>query len=460
MKFNYFFALLLAIATCSCDDSTPDIGSTVIPDGDHIASGVASYKVQTHSLLLDSVYARTSTAYLGKYTDSQYGEFTADFLTQFNCLDNFEFPETIQEVSGIDLSMTYNSFFGDSLSSMHMQIDTLDTVVPEDKSNMFYTNVDPTLYYNESISPIASVAYSATGVGVFDTIVNNVRIITQTIKLPKDLGVHMYNKYKEDKANYKDSEAFIKNVLKGMYVHCTHGDGTVLYVEDLGLRLWFTYLIKSSSGKVDSLVTGNTNFPVTKEVVQSNRIQNSDRLKELVKDPSCTYLKTPAGIITEAVLPLEEISEKHEKDTLNAASISFTRYTEEIESAKLMPAPSLLLLTRKTEMNSFFEKNKIADNISSYIIEAGSGATANTYTYDNIAQLIMTCLRERDKGLKDNPNWLIENPDWNKIVLIPVVSNSIGYENNLRMGSAKLKGGTEAGNELDLKILYTTFDKK
>ena len=65
MKIKYLCALLLAALTYSCDDTTPGIGDTTIPDGDHIQAGGKIYDVTTRSILADSVYARTSTAYLG-----------------------------------------------------------------------------------------------------------------------------------------------------------------------------------------------------------------------------------------------------------------------------------------------------------------------------------------------------------------------------------------------------------
>lgn len=458
MKFNYFFALLLAVVAYSCDDSTPDIGSSTIPEGDHIVSGTANYQVQTRSLLMDSIYARTSTAYLGKYTDPQYGEFTADFIAQFNCTDDFEFPETVEEVTGVRLFIQYSTFFGDSINAMRMQIDTLDRVIPENNQKTFYTNMDPMEYYNESAAPLASIGYSATGVGVHDTIYSSTRVITQSIELPKGLAVHMYDKYTEDKNNYKDAEKFIQNVLKGIYVRCTHGDGTILYINNLDLRFMFKYMIESSSGKVDSLVNGYADFAATKEVIQANRFQNSDKLKELVADPSCTYIKSPAGIVTEATLPIEQIYEKHQRDTLNAASLTFTRYTEEAELAHAMPAPTYLLMVRKSEMYSFFEENKNYDGVSSFLTTTGSGSSTNEYTYANIAQLITTSINEKMAGEKEDPNWLTKNPDWNKVILIPVTSNGTSYENSLEMGSAKLKGGTNEGNEINMRILYTTFD--
>ena len=453
MKIKYLCALLLAALTYSCDDTTPGIGDTTIPDGDHIQAGGKIYDVTTRSILADSVYARTSTAYLGRYTDPQFGEFTSDFIAQFNCTDDFEFPEAVQEITGLTLFVQYTKFFGDSLNSMRMRIDTLDKVIPEGDLNTFYTNVNPDNYYNENAKPIAEKAYSAGGTDAHLTDTLSSRYYTQTIKLPTNLGKFMYEKYKEDKNNYKNADAFIKNVLKGIYVRCTHGDGTILYIDNLDLRMHFSRLIKSSSNKLDSLVNTFADFAATKEVIQANRFQNSERLKELVDKDNCTYIKTPAGIYTEATLPVDEIYEAHQNDTLNAATLSFTRFNEKNNSSFAMGIPQYLLMVRKKEMYSFFEENKITDNISSFITSFTSNS--NKYTFSNIAQLITHCIEEKKKGEAGDPDWVKKNPDWNKVVLI---NNSIiGVSNNLDMESAELKGGTKAGNELKMQIIYTKF---
>lgn len=465
MKLKYLYALLLSTLIFSCDDSTTGIGDSTIAAGDSIPAGAATYNVYTRSILADSVYARTNTAYLGKYTDSHFGEFSADFIAQFNCTDNFEFPETIQEVTGLQLRMSYSSFFGDSLNAMRLQVDTLNKIIPEKDLNTFYSNVDPTQYYDSTSKPIARKAFAATGVSVRDTTIvtydnygyvsSTITYRSQDIKLPTSLGQYMYNKYTENKNNYKNSEEFIKNVLKGFYVHCTHGDGTILYIDEMQLRLSFTYLIESkSTGKVDSLVNGATLFAATKEVIQANRFQNSDRLEELTAETDHTYLKTPAGIFTEVTLPIDEISEMHYRDTLNAATITFSRYNEKSDSDYPMSIPQNLLMVRKSDMYNFFEKNKTYDNLTSFIATySSSGASANTYAFTNIAPLITTCINEKKAGKQDE--------DWNKVVLIPVKTeidsnkSIIGVKSNLNMESARLIGGENT--PLKLQILYTTF---
>lgn len=463
MKLKYIYAMLLSALIYSCDDSTTGIGDSTIASGDHIPAGAATYDVTTRSILADSVYARTSTAYLGKYTDPHFGGFTADFIAQFNCTDNFEFPESVQEITGVQLRMYYNNHFGDSLNPMRMQVDTLSKIIPEKELGTFYTTVDPSKYYDPSSKPLARKAFAARGASTKDSTIlsydyygnaSSYSYYWQEVKLPTALGQQMYDKYLEDKNNYKDAESFIKNVLKGLYVHCTHGDGTILYIDDMQLRLSFTYLIESSSGKVDSLINGATIFAATKEVIQANRFQNTERLNELVAETDVTYLKTPAGIFTEVTLPIEEIAEVHQRDTLNAASITFTRYNEKEDAKYPMLTPTNLLMVRKCDMHNFFEKNEMYDNKTSFLAQfVPSGESANTYTYTNIAPLITYCMNEKSEGKNDE--------DWNKVVLIPVKTetdsngNITGIKSNLDMESACLFGGEKT--PLKMQILYTTF---
>lgn len=471
MKIKLLCVLLLAALVYSCDDSTVGIGDGIMPGGDRISANTDSYEFTTRSLLVDSVYARTSTAYLGRYTDEQYGEFNADFMAQFTCPDDFEMSEDITSVKSVKLYLFYDSFFGDSLNAMRLQVDTLNKIIPEKDLSVSYTSVNPKDYYNEKAKPLAVKAYSALGPSVDS--VYTTGLILQSVKLPNQLGEHLLNKYRENKLYFKDAESFTKNVLKGIYVHCTHGDGTILYINDIRLALEFNALIESSSGKKDSVVTISGYFAATKEVIQANHFENSERLKELADESGHTYLKTPAGIYTEATFPITDIYNEHKKDTLNGVSVTFTRYNDKSNTKYKMDVPQNLLMVRKKDMYSFFEENKITDSKTSFTCSYGSN---NSYTFSNIAPLITYCIEERKNGIiaaggnPDNENdtrkWEALNPDWNKVVIIPVdldmVSSSsssssytiAGISNSLNMSSAKLKGGTD---KLKMQIFYTTF---
>ena len=47
-----------------------------------------------------------------------------------------------------------------------------------------------------------------------------------------------------------------------------------------------------------------TVFASTKEVIQANQCLNSDLIKEKAAEPQHTYIKSPAGIFTEAIMPV------------------------------------------------------------------------------------------------------------------------------------------------------------
>lgn len=111
--------------------------------------------------------------------------------------------------------------------------------------------------------------------------------------------------------------------------------------------------------------------------------------------------------------------------------------------------------------------------ITKHLFLSQYSSSNNTYTFTNIAPLITYCIEERKREIiasGGNPNkeedwkkWESENPDWNKVVLIPVKveSNSnnevVAISNSLDMESAALKGGTNEKNKLKMQIFYTTF---
>ena len=107
------------------------------------------------------------------------------------------------------------------------------------------------------------------------------------------------------------------------------------------------------------------------------------------------------------------------------------------------------------------------------MIPASTPAESMHTSFTNIAPLITYCIEERKKGIiaaggnpdkeEDGKKWEAENPDWNKVVIIPVkaVRNSnneiVEISNSLSMESAALKGGTNPANKLKMQIFYTTF---
>lgn len=483
LKFWAAIGLLTAATLYSCDDETTGIGQFVA-DEDFILAKSDSYTVSTESYLLDSVYSRSNTAYLGKFTDEGYGTFTSDFLVQINCPENFQLPDRLQSIDEATLGLYYTSYFGDSLATLRVQVDTLTTAIQDNglDKNFYYTNLDPTRFYNPQSLPLATKDYTAYDKTVSDSLYNTSDYYPHvSIDLGKAFCDNFKSKYdysiEENGVTvhpyFKDAESFINNVLKGFYVHVTNGEGSVLYISDIYLHLTVSYLGRNSADTADSLYTGVVPMTATKEVFMSTRFQNSG-LQNLVKDPTRTYLKTPAGLCTKVTLPLETIYEDHKSDTLNSISLSFEKMRDQSSSPYKMGTPTTLLMIRAKDMKSFFENNEVNDNRTSFLSTYSS--TNNAYSFSQLNRLIANIFSEIrpeiEKGETEWEQWKADNPDWDKVLLIPVStetdanSNVIGVDNDLSVNSAMLIGGkdlnesTDEDQKIQMNIIYTQPQQK
>lgn len=440
----------------ACDDNTSNLGVEVMPDGDFTISTQTDYPVNITSFAVDSILARTTTAYLGKFTDPYTNTvFESDFLTEFYCPEDFKFPDKSlladpenPEARSVELNLYYSSYFGDSLAAQKLAVHELTRVLEADES--YYTNLDPTQYYDVNQAPIQEQAYTAIDMIHGDSLFASNGVHMLTIPLPKSFGDHLFKTYYEYPEYYKNSEEFIRNVFKGFYLKHTQGDGSVLNINYVYLDVYFDYKVKSSTGQVDSLVTAFSQFRATPEIVQENRfsMKNIDQL--IAQNNDVAYVMTPAGVFPEVELPIDEISLN---DTINAASLTIYRKNNLNASKYQMGTPQELLMIPKSELGSFFEEQKVPDNITSYYTTLSN----NQYTYSNITNLVNTLRRQR----RDNPDY-DKDPDWNKVVLVPITrvtqttsSNTVitvRVLHDLSLNFAKLKK-----EDIKLSIIYSKY---
>lgn len=516
MKVRYLGTLLLALLVLfGCDDNTGSLGMGMLPDSDGISAQTTTFDVKTNSFLAEKVYAKTSTGYIGRFTDPNkdngFGDYEASFLTELNCTNNYTFPALYNDkthtgtmagdtVVSMQLVVFYSTWFGDSLNACRMSAyelndEWLKVRKSADKSYR-YTNIDPEKYYDKQEGLIGRKAYTAYDASVPDSIRfgkdsngNSTYYPNVNFMLSKERGNKILKLNRTNPNYFANADAFIENVFKGVYLKTDYGNGTILYVDHVELKMQFRFhhvdslgvkLIKKDG--TDSLYYSMaTVFASTKEVIQANQFKNSDLLKQRAEEPGHTYLKSPAGIFTEAVLPFDEIQNKLTNDTLNAVKLTFTNYNQENNKYEFnMSAPGTVLLLRKKDRNTFFENNDLTDNVTSFIASHNNVAT-NQYTFRNIARLVSACINEKkaakEKAKKEagtawdesawNTKWTSENPDWDKVLLIPVVAtydtNSqtptlTGIQHDLKPSVAKLEGGV-TGNPLKIEITYTTFNK-
>ena len=551
MKAKYALIALLAITFWGCDDNTAGLGLGMFPGSDRDINGqLKTYPVTTSSVAAGRIYAKTNIGYVGKFTDSQFGTYQAGFLSTLNCPEGLTFPglynntafgnnkkitntmvekasddivlihkdpenessEVIGNIHTVELYLWYNSYFGDSLTACRLSIYELDKELEKaENKDYYYTDINPDEFYKEN-GILGSKAYTAVDLSVKDSIRNldtYVPSVHLTFEKPiaKRVGGNILRKFRDaqDKGAKFDNKEFLE-AFKGLYVKSDFGDGTVLYVDQVQMNVVYKcYAIDSIKGTPltahngeDSTYYAYRVFNSTREVIQANRLDNDEKIDELIEsDQNCTYLKTPAGIFTEAVLPISKINEELSGDTLNAVKLTFSNYNQSSNSSNFgMSAPSNVMLIRKKDKDRFFAKNLLNDGISSFL--TSHSTSTNQYIFNNITGLINACVNDRkaaekainEKGKVEYTVYDTETgidkvestekiedwekaTEWDKVVLIPVLvtydssnnsyygtssSNIIGIQHDLRPGYVKLKGGKEGGT-LNLEVVYTSFTK-
>lgn len=462
----------MAIATLltftQCDDNTGSIGGSLVPENDIITAETKTFYATSNTIMAnDSILANTSDVYLGMYTDEGSGTvFSSSFVTQFGCTEDFEFPmEGVVDDSAsyTKLRLYFNEYYGDSLNAMRCEVYELDNTLQEGVP--YYTNFDPEELYDVEKKPLAAKTFNVIDYNVHDTILNSDNYARHIeIALPNSIGNRFISKFYEKDAEgniigkkyFANSEVFINDIFKGIYVKCVQGDGTILKIYRARIDVGFKRMIKSSSGAMDSIQALSAPFYSGKEVLQTNKFDNND-LKPLLDEKEYTYIKTPAGLFTEVKLPICELVENC--DTINSAKMVFTRYNE--EGGSMNSAHGTLLMVRKADMYKFFLKNKLNDGETSYLTSFVN--SNNEYVFSNIANLFKHCYKEYTEGVQKDSDWETKNPDWDKVVLIPVTTTEdsngsvVKILHDISISSMRLRGGTEY--EIPIEVVTSKFKK-
>ena len=485
-------ALSASMLFVACDDTTDAIGSSLTNDFDKLNIQTDTFSVHTCSIVADSVLSRNSTGYVGKVKDPQTGAYvTGNFMTQFHVLEDFQFPEkdSIRSLSdkgeiiadSCELRLYYDNYFGDSLATMKLTAYEMEK--PMGEGTFYYSNFNPEKEgYLRTNGLTASKVYSLydntvdEGTRSDDRYMKNIRInlnqpyTDKNGKRYSNFGSYVMQQYYTHPEYFKDSYAFTKNVVPGFFFKNQGGLGSMAYVTISQLNVYFrmsALVSKSDTATVNGstvittkqvldTLTRVASFAGTEEVLQTTTITNDNsNISKLAADNSCSYLKTPAGIFTEMEIPVDEIMKGHEKDVLNSAKVVLTRINSGLTGNYTLGIPQTLLMIPKSDMYSFFEENRIADNKTAFL--ASFNSQYNSYTFNNISNLVKYLDEDTNRTKKD----------WNKVVIIPVTTTynttsttqeltSVAHDMSLT--STKLVGGSENPYApIKMSVVYAKF---
>jgi len=488
MKYSFYgivLAAVLCLAGCAdaFEDNTGSLG--IYDEADAVYSSAENYSVTTRSLPLDSVISSTTKSYLGEAYDPSTGvNVKAEYLSLYHTFENYKLPDTTLISSrlgdslvcdSVVLRLYFNNYYGSATNPLKVAVYELDTLNVVREDSIYYSTIKLDEYRNPkrkddqgNIIPLVEKAFTATDYTVSearrssDTYYKNVHIV-----MPREYGTHLLRLIAKNPQYTRDSYQFSHHVCPGFFFSLKSGTGTILVVDVSTLDIYFRHMV---NGKEE---VGLSRFSATAEVVQSTRITNSgvetkapvdpDSKQPLAPTESATYVTAPAGIATEMTLPIDEIFAGHESDSISRAYISLTRYNPKEET--IFGAPSTLLMLRKSQQKTFFEKGQVTDNITSY--SASFASASNTYTFNNIGRLVSYLYRQKQqimqqKGLSSD-QYNTQYPDWNKVVLSAVslttnknTGSVVVVRPDFALSSAALVGGTQA---LKMQVIYSTKAK-
>lgn len=488
------------MALSACNDETLNIGKSLTPESDRLVLSKADYNVSTRTLYADSVVRnnttvfkfrtdsvlyRSSFCYLGRVKDPETGAYiTSEFTTQFNILETFSLPKAdsiftryndlpAADSCRLEFYLEDANNVTDTLAAMKIRVTEMAKPMEEDQK--YYSNYDPEaqgLLRKDGIAKDKMFSYN--DLTVKDSIRNvsgyynfiNVRLNEPYTDKDgveyNNYGTYIMQMYYKHPEYFKNSYAFIHNVCPGFYVSVRDGEGFYSEIPDMALRLYY----QKKTAKQDSTITTNVVLAGTEEVLQTTKITTeTDVLKELEQDNTCTYIKAPAGLYTEVKLPIDEIYSSHENDSILSASINFQRINYDFVDNSLH-APRYILMVPKDSIYSFFEKEKLPDNKLTYC--ATFSSSTNIYSFSNISTLIteLAAIKRRNVE-KYGQQWLNEHPNWDKMLLVPVQAATTtasgtttisSYEHCVGIASTKLVGGSQNPYEpIKLNILYGHF---
>ena len=499
MKKTALAILLGAFAFAACDDDTSMIGNNVMPDQDGVTAVDTVYNINSQTMQVEKVVANTNACYLGSIIDPETNiQTTSGFLAQFHLPNDFRLPKKdllVVDESGkvkadsCDIRIYLDSFYGDSLTTMKLRVDELDCAKALDENAKYYTNLNPNDYIKAG-GVNKTLSYTVKDLTRPDNETNGKSYYRQiVVKLPTSYGTKLMQAYYDNPANFANSSTFIHNVCAGFSFKNAGGKDVMVKAAMMGMNVYFSYHSKTTEGN-DTIVDGAERFGATEEVLQTTHTNNTypgglttDSLHKL----SYTYVKSPASYFTELTLPIDEMIDgenldgKFYNDSINMAQLIIRRKAVDGEqSSNTLPVPGQLLLLRKADVQTFFEKNQMPDSKTSFL-SSMTTSSKNYYAFSNVAPLISYIKAERDSMVNvvkgesvqnrraKYATWAAQHPDWNKLVLVPVdavytqTTSTYGtttsvlrsVKNQLGLTSVQLEGGKD--HPLQMQVIYSRY---
>ena len=406
MKLNIksaLFALATSAMLIGCNDDVPTTGSDLVQGEVTIYVDSLTMKLNSASVYEETFDSRAVTKLLGKLRVEQYGNLDCSFVTQLMAATSMEVPDsiTVESVDSMRLIFTVprGQFTGDSLAPQQLTVYRLIDQLPADINSSY----DPTGHYNTT--PLGSRTYTVSALSqAGDSLLPQTKNIRIPVMMPKDLAIETFKQYRENPSVFQWPASFNK-YFPGIYVEQSFGNGCVANITKVQA---FTYWHRPEMRyiKVDGeygyhpvIVRDSVClFASVPEVLSSNNIRYtvSEKIRNDVGN-GAKIITTPGGYHVDFTFPYEEIFDIYHKQNSELSVISTLSLSipaQAIENNRNIGAAPYLLMVLKKDLDQFFSKNKLPDQLTSF--SASYNKEKKRYMFPALRTYLLNLLEKKE----------------------------------------------------------------
>lgn len=404
-RYKLALLLTLGLASTACNDNLSSIGELVQPNSDKVESRLHSLEFSSKTVRLDSIYSTSTAGLLGEISDPVYGDFKGEFIAQLRFAPGFKFDNKPEQgkIDSVTLDLRYSNYVGDRNAPMKVAV----YEVERGFAGLDFSQ--PTLdKYRKRAQLLSSD---------FVSLAKNTLYLQDTIpilrlKLDKSIGQRIYDLSISRPEAFDSQQAFNREVLGGLLLTTSTGSGCVVEANNMMMNIHYHF--KKADGQ-DSLMM--THFINTRQTPQANGFGGSSLGDLLNTSDKYTYIKSPAGVVTELTLSEAQLSKLLEGRTkLNIgtswllADAKMTFKVDNPEGMRLNPSPYMMLMPKDSVSNFFRSGETERTQAATAYLSTRYAIESAQYTFANISRLIMEHLRLHARYDERVKRWEIAKP--------------------------------------------------
>lgn len=409
----------------SCDDTVSQLGESIQTPEDKVESHVRYLQFEASTVPAGQIHTGGSTlSLLGEIADPVYGDFRAEYLAQMRTAP--EWSPSYTPIDGIDsavLTLDIHNYVGSTTAPLNLAVYSAPLgykVEAQSVSDLSEVREQSTLLKQK----VYTVEKDFPWVHISST--DSVR--RMSINLGKDFGQRIYELSKSHPEYFQTQQAFNEHVLGGLLLTTTTGRGSVVQVLGTTLQLHYRFM------QADTVAQARVGFISSRTTGHTNALSSSYIDDLLQPSTQHSYIKQPAGVVTQIKLPKEQMNRLMAsvgKVTIGADwTLADTQLKLEVDNPSdlLLNPPQYMLLLPVDSVQSFFEteQTELSRATSSYLSNAYT-VERRYYNFSNIARLITGHLQKHatySAGL-----WTVDKDL--VLYMLPVLRTTTGNSSNL-----------------------------